>query len=235
MSLLEDIKSGKYNLIIIIIIFVFIFHIYHKQSYTEKMTDTSEDTKNMIKEAVKNIYNADVESIRNLAEVATKLQKEGLTIPGNLTVTGSFNYLPKGSIIAYNQSNSAPPGWTLCDGSNGSPDLRGRFVLGNGGTRDINTIGGEENVTLGVHQIPKHNHEASGTTDSKGSKNFGIAKAHGDTGNWHLIGVGGEPLGERQTADDHIHNLNINVGYTGSGEAHNNMPPFYVLTYIMKL
>jgi len=54
------------------------------------MTDTSEDTKNMIKETIKNIYNADVESIRNLAEVATKLQKEGLTIPGDLRVTGNI-------------------------------------------------------------------------------------------------------------------------------------------------
>lgn len=90
MNLLEDIKSGKYNLIIIILVFVFIFHLYHKQSCMEKMTDTSEDTKNMIKETIKNIYNADVESIRNLAEVATKLQKEGLTIPGDLRVTGNI-------------------------------------------------------------------------------------------------------------------------------------------------
>jgi hypothetical protein len=45
---------------------------------------------NDIKEAVKQVYLADVEAIRNLSEVATKLQAGGLTIPGNLTVTGTI-------------------------------------------------------------------------------------------------------------------------------------------------
>ena len=114
---------------------------------------------NDIKEAVKQVYLADVESIRNLSEVATKLQASGLTIPGNLTVTGSFNYLPRGSIIAYN-SSSAPNGWTICDGSNGSPDLRNKFILGMG-NRGIGTTGGAETVTLNVNQMPQHNHGAS--------------------------------------------------------------------------
>ncbi len=33
------------------------------------------------------------EAIRNLSEVATKLQKDGLTIPGNLTVSGKEKYI----------------------------------------------------------------------------------------------------------------------------------------------
>jgi hypothetical protein len=53
------------------------------------MTET--DISSQIKDAVKQIYMIDVDSIRNLSEVATKLQKEGLTIPGNLTVTGNIN------------------------------------------------------------------------------------------------------------------------------------------------
>ena len=48
------------------------------------------DVSNDIKEAIKQVYLADVEAIRNLSEVATKLQKEGLTIPGDLTVTGQI-------------------------------------------------------------------------------------------------------------------------------------------------
>ena len=247
MGLLEDLNSGKYNLVLICILFIFMFHQYWcidrstrqsrcfmmRSQCKEEIKESMSNVSNDIKEAVKQVYLADVESIRNLSEVATKLQAGGLTIPGNLTVTGSFNYLPRGSIIAYN-SSSAPSGWTLCDGSNSSPDLRNRFILG-WGNRGIGTTGGAETVALGVHQMPQHNHSASGTTDSKGAKSFGGALAQGNAGNWHLIGVGGQPYGGVQTANDHTHDLNINVGYTGGNQAHENMPPFYVLTYIMKL
>ena len=79
MELLEDLKSGKYNLVLIGILFVFMFHQYWciSRSTKEPMADVSVD----IKDAVKQVYLADVEAIRNLSEVATKLQKEGLTIP----------------------------------------------------------------------------------------------------------------------------------------------------------
>ena len=120
------------------------------------MTNVSND----IKEAVKQVYLADVESIRNLSEVATKLQAGGLTIPGNLTVTGSFNYLPRGTIVAYN-SSSAPAGWALCDGSNGTPNLRGRFIFGSGGSRGMNTTGGQETVALNINEMPSHTHTAN--------------------------------------------------------------------------
>jgi hypothetical protein len=84
MGLLEDINSGKYNLIIIIIGLVFIFHIYWQQNKIEKMADVSTD----IKDAIQKYYNADVESIRNLSDVATKLQAGGLAVPGNLIMKG---------------------------------------------------------------------------------------------------------------------------------------------------
>ena len=91
MGLLEDINSGNYNLVIIIIGFFFIFHLYWKKSNTEQMTDTNNTNTNItdqIKEAVKQYYIADVESIRNLSEVATKLQAGGLAVPGNLIMKG---------------------------------------------------------------------------------------------------------------------------------------------------
>ena len=36
------------------------------------------------------IYNADIQAIRNLAEISQKLQRGGITIPGNLTVKGNI-------------------------------------------------------------------------------------------------------------------------------------------------
>ncbi len=87
MTLLEEISNGKYNLILFGILFVFIFHQYWNKN-TEPMADVG--NLDQIKEAVKQVYMADVESIRNLSNVATQLQAGGLTIPGNLTVKGEL-------------------------------------------------------------------------------------------------------------------------------------------------
>ena len=107
------------------------------------MTNVSND----IRAAISTIYKADVEAIRNLADLSKKIQdKSGLTVAGNLTVQGSFNYLPTGTIVAYNQT-TAPTGWAICNGSQGTPDLRGRFIFGNGGSRGMNSTGGAETVT----------------------------------------------------------------------------------------
>ena len=86
MGLLEDINSGKYNLVIIIIGLVLFFHLYLKQSNIEKMADTPNI--DQIKEVIKQVYLADIESIRNLSEIANKLQAGGLAVPGNLIMKG---------------------------------------------------------------------------------------------------------------------------------------------------
>ena len=95
MSLLEDLKSGKYNIILIGIIFVLIFHQYWCTSNKEPMTNVS----NEISAAISRIYKADVEAIRNLADLSKKLQDGGLTLPGNLTVQGQIK---SGSEISNN-------------------------------------------------------------------------------------------------------------------------------------
>lgn len=51
-----------------------------------------------------------------------------------------------------------PTGWYLCDGSNGTPDLRGKFVLGAGGAYSVNATGGEETHVLTESEMPSHTH-----------------------------------------------------------------------------
>ena len=85
----------------------------------------TDDTK--IRDQISSIYKADIQSIRNLADISKKLQDKGVTLPSDLTVEGKFNYLPTGSIIAFN-GITAPKGWVVCDGTQGTPDLRGRFI-----------------------------------------------------------------------------------------------------------
>lgn len=69
--------------------------------------------------------------------------------------------MPIGTIVMWSGSTETiPTGWRLCDGAEGTPDLRGRFVVA-AGEDPVNTTGGSNNVTLTVAQMPSHAHTAS--------------------------------------------------------------------------
>ena len=104
-----------------------------------------------------------------------------------------------------------PTGWALCDGQDGRPDLRGRFVLGAGGTYNPGAAGGSEEVTLTVEQMPQHNHEVSFRRSSEKAMS---------SNNGNLTGT--EPV----VASTRV---------TGSSQPHPNMPPYYALCYIIKV
>ncbi len=247
-NLLNDIINGKHNVTLFVVIIFLLFHIYYKiDQIKEPMAET--DISSQIKEAVKQVYLADVEAIRNLSEVAIKLQKEGLTIPGNLTVTGNitssgnivsnnissngnllvkgtFNYLPKGTVVSWTGTD-APEGWALCNGQNGTPDLRGRFVLAAGQgdkltNRVSKQIGGEETVILTIDQMPQHNHKLGIENDDVVAHTRSF-KGEGGADRTIRMKAGQAGLSE-------VISLPI-----GKNQPHNNMPPFYVLAYIMKL
>ncbi len=280
MGLLEDLNTGKYNLILFSILFILAFHQYWSKQTNESMTDVSPD----IKDAIKQIYNADVEAIRNLSNVATQLQAGGLVIPGDLAIKGKltvsgttttndlvtngpFNLIPPGTIVAFN-AVTAPPGWALCDGTNGTPDLRGRFIrmastnlpqedgatkgwtdyvvgrkskpgkvdpaiIGNSRVdanslifkMDIGEFGGTDHHSLSVNEMPPHAH---GYLDTYWMENNGWDRSYSSnpTKQQGANGNDGDnyPLVFARTTD-----------LAGGILGHNNMPPYYVLSYIMKL
>ena len=89
--------------------------------------------------------------------------------------------LPQGSIIMWSgDTSSIPTGWQLCDGTNGTPDLRNRFVIGAGDTYPVGNTGGNADsvVVEHSHTINDHNHTFSGS----GSDNVDISVS-GTTGN----------------------------------------------------
>jgi len=68
-----------------------------------------------------------------------------------------------GIIVLWSGSiGSIPSGWVICDGTNGTPDLRDRFVIGAGSTYNPDDVGGADTVNIA------HTHSADGTlaTDS---------------------------------------------------------------------
>jgi microcystin-dependent protein len=205
--------------IIVFILIVLLYIIFHlpQNGTNEHMTPQSN-------EAVQ-----DVASLYNTGNMTVS----------NLTVTGSFNMLPTGVIVAWSGS-SIPQGWTLCDGTNGSPDLRGRFIVGTGQgagltNRKLGDVGGEENHTLTISEMPAHSHGLQIWGDWAGSAS--------QTNQWTLW------LTDRQ---NHLYqswtNQSCNgnnsqtkcdkpviITDTGGSQPHNNMPPFYALAFIMKL
>lgn len=91
-----------------------------------------------------------------------------------LTAANGAQALPVGSIIMWFGSvQNIPQGWALCDGTNGTPDLRGRFIIGAGGGVALGETGGSTTTsasgnhnhggstashTLTTQQIPSHSH-----------------------------------------------------------------------------
>jgi len=74
--------------------------------------------------------------------------------------------IPRGIITLFS-GGGAPAGWALCNGQNGTPDLRDKFVLGAGGS--LPSSGGASSSA--VTGIPAHTHTVTltGTTDSGGA------------------------------------------------------------------
>jgi len=87
-------KTDLVFLIVLGIVTAYIFVLYRidkveKSDKVESMGDVS--NLNQIKEAVKQVYNADVEAIRNLSAVASQLQANGLTVPAHMNIKGKMN------------------------------------------------------------------------------------------------------------------------------------------------
>jgi hypothetical protein len=135
-----------------------------------------------------------------------------------LEIEGLFDALqqiiPKGIICIWSGSvASIPAGWVLCDGSNGTPDIRGKFVLGSSSKFDIGQTGGEESHALTIEEMPKHSHTVLP------QRSWGQ----------HSSGVAFDSGGATGTEIEH------KSSFSGNDKSHNNMPPYYALCYIMKI
>tara|TARA_B100002019_G_C21264451_1_gene598596 strand:+ start:863 stop:1990 length:1128 start_codon:yes stop_codon:yes gene_type:complete len=147
-----------------------------------------------------------------------------------------------GMIMMFTGS-SAPSGWAFCDGNNGTPDLRNRFIVGAGSSYSSGDTGGSDSVTLNINQMPQHDHTFSGShSHSHDLKGVG-GNDHNDSTRRAII-VKQDSLTNNVFTDSGggttgIQNTTVTIsGYTGAngaGGAHENRPPYYALSYIMKL
>ena len=185
------------------------------------------------------------------------------------TSLGISTLLPSGVIVMWSGTTSnIPTGWALCNGANGTPDLRNRFIVGAGSTYSPKATGGEATHKLTTAEIPSHNHVFSGSSHTHSLSLSGLTTSsagghtHEFTNNakvlvrndWTGRSVGGSGMiVQEQTlsslissSGSHTHSISGSgsigavtqggiISNTGSGVAHNNLPPYYALCFIMKL
>jgi hypothetical protein len=125
-----------------------------------------------------------------------------------------------------------PSGWALCNGANGTPDLRNRFVVGAGSTYAVNATGGSADAI-----VVAHNH--TGTTSTIGDHVHNYA-TKGVTNNQNTPPLGftrtGAPLDTVvDTSGAGAHNHSFTTNSSGSSGTNANLPPYFALAYIMKL
>ena len=168
----------------------------------------------------------------------------GVSITGDLNVSGNLSFgggntgvgttaqeEPVGTIIAWGGPlSSIPDNYQLCDGGTPQtstlqdllgtganvPDLRDRFIIGAGNNYAVDATGGESTVTLTTNQIPSHHHNVDTHNEwSSTHGNWASATGYRQEHTW-------ASYYKPETSD------------TGGGQAHNNMPPYYALCYIIK-
>lgn len=173
---------------------------------------------------------------------------------------GDGNGVESGIIAMYSGDiANIPSGWTLCDGTDGTPDLRDVFIRGAGGEDNPMDAGGEDQVTLTESELASHDH---GTEQQPHDHNSGTLttdqhSGHNHTHQWIDSGDSAEAgsdfvpasstdsTSQNTTSDgEHSHSISgttgdetahISIESTGGNEAHENKPSYVALAYIMKV
>jgi microcystin-dependent protein len=155
-------------------------------------------------------------------------------IVGVQTAVGTT--IPAGMIsLWYGSIGSVPSGWYLCDGANGTPDLRDRFVVAAGSTYSVGATGGTATNTLTTNELPAHSHTATFAGTALGTHTHTFSGSPGGGG-----GGGGADLntsyGSSTTSAVSAGTPagTVTVASTGSGASFSNIPPYYALAYVMK-
>jgi len=172
------------------------------------------------------LQNSDAVLIQTLDNIYPILQNAPASAPA----------IPSGGIILWSGSTgSIPATWFLCDGSNGTPDLRNSFIVGAGSTYAVNATGGTADAI-----VVSHNHTASSTSvvTDPGHTHSGPLFTEVGGGNVVADGNPGGPTGFTYTTNSNTTGItvattttNTSAGVSGTNA---NLPPYYALAYIMK-
>ncbi len=212
--------------------------------------------------------NATSVSSSTLTSLSNEAVQNIASVYAETTGTVNFNNLNatnfRGIIVAWSGTvANIPTGWALCDGTNGTPDLRGRFLrmLSKPGIATDNGYYSEPVSLPGVNPLAEAS-QGSGN----GSSIAGLQKISQIVGDLQIGSMGGTDSYQLQISEMPSHNhpawsgfanstpgsqvgyaTNTGWGYvaptdpknknglTGGSDGHPSTPPYYVVAYIMKL
>lgn len=160
-------------------------------------------TKDLTVNSGKLVVNADLEIVKD----------KTLTVGGADIVS-----VPVGGIIMWTKRNLPDNDhWAVCDGTDGTPDLRGRFIVGVGKGYDYGDTGGEAEHKLTREEMPSHSHNYTV---------YGQKRSVDDGEACNFVNYNDE---------NHKGTRTRTTGATGGDKAHENRPPYYALYYIMRI
>jgi len=166
--------------------------------------------------------------------------------------------IPSGVIVMWSGTvSSIPSGWALCDGSNGTPNLRDRFIVGAGTSYTVGGTGGSADAIVVTHS------HTMGSATFIGSAMAAHTHTITDPGHTHTIPDVGNTTNDGGSIDSapnvttpqtyftvpsNTTGISINSASagtpsgtiggssdtTGTSGVGKNLPPYYALAFIMK-
>lgn len=189
-----------------------------------------------------------VTNIESKVDEANRLSFSRANAAKTEAIAAANGLIPVGVILP-SIGGPAPSGWAVCNGqalsrvtyaelfrligvkygssSNDNfkvPDLSDRFIVGVGPRSAIGDTGGAAQVTLTEAQMPVHGHDVTGKAGQAGQTGVGMYASNvGGGSGWQVLSTteNGSISGLRTTS-------------AGSGQPHENRPPFFVLQYIIR-
>lgn len=148
--------------------------------------------------------------------------------------------LPIGAVIMWSGgSASIPANWKLCNGENGTPNLKGRFIIGydpdDAEYDAVGKTGGNKTRTLVADNIPQHSHTFAGTTEDAGEHSHTIKAGNGTSGGGADKGDNDDNSAYINPAGIHAHEFSGTTSSFGkiNPDAIDVRSPYYVLCFIM--
>lgn len=150
--------------------------------------------------------------------------------------------IPKGSIIMFNGlSSEIPKGWHICDGTEGTPNLTGKFIKASNTSGET---GGKSTIQILEENMPRHTHTFVGnqvTTSESGAHTHTIRGKYGkydNANNIECLETGLETdLITTSQSGAHTHTIDMSatqLSYQGGEKPIEFEPLYYSLIYIMK-
>jgi len=146
------------------------------------------------------------------------------------TVPATSSAFTTGMILLWSGSTgSIPAGFYLCNGSNGTPDLRDRFIVGAGGSYSVAQTGGSADSI-----VVSHNHTATSVVTDPGHAHalpLTTASVSGFSGGAvQPVYIGSGNNTSSAVTGITVATTNVAAGTSGTGA---NNPLYYALAYIM--